>query len=192
MEIKKKSRVKEFFKKFGGYIAGIVLVLALTTTGLVLGLTGGHKVPDDVDVSTSDLKFGLPMTSPEILKDFSALELQENTTLNQWEAHLSIDMTSADGFVYSVLDGTVLDVAYNYMEGHIVKIQHEGGFVSIYSSLGKDLLVSKGDKVTTGQKIGVAGATASAEEADGDHLHFTLTKDDKKVDPNLYIELQNK
>ncbi len=193
MEIKKKNKFKEFFNKFGAYIGAGVLVLSLTITGLTIGLTAGPVNPDDgVDVSTTELKFSLPMTSPEVLKDFSASELQENTTLGHWEAHLSMDLASADGLVYSVLDGTVLDVSYNYMDGNMVTIQHADGFVSIYSSLGDEVLVAKGDSVSAGQKIGVVSASATSESEIGEHLHFTLTKNNKKIDPNNYIEFQNK
>ncbi len=196
MEIKKRSRAKEFFKRFGAVIGGGVLVLALTVTGLTLGLTSGNQsvIPpdDDQQVSTGELKFSLPMTNPEVIKDFSATELQENAALNQWEAHKSMDLTSSDGFVYSVLDGSVLDVGYNYMEGQYIIVQHKDGFVSTYASLGKDVLVQKGDKITAGQKLGVVSQTATNESDMDAHLHFTLKLNDKKVDPNNYIEFQNK
>ena len=195
MEIRKRRKVKEFFKRFGAYIGAGVLVLALTITGLTIGLTASHDVnlPDDgQDVSTDNLVFCLPMTSPEVIKDFSNTELQENAALGQWEAHLSMDLVSADGFVFSVLDGKVLDVGYNYMDGQYIKIQHKDGFVSTYASLNKDILVSIGDDVKAGQKLGLVADTAT-NEADMDaHLHFTLALNNKKVDPNNYIEFQSK
>ncbi len=196
MELKKRRKAKEFFKRFGVAIGGGVLVLALTVTGLTLGLINRNQtvIPpdDDQQVSTGELKFSLPMTNPEVIKDFSATELQENATLNQWEAHKSMDLTSSDGFVYSVLDGSVLDVGYNYMEGQYIVVQHKDGFVSTYASLGKDVLVQKGDKITAGQKLGVVSQTATNEGDMDAHLHFTLKLNDKKVDPNNYIEFQNK
>ena len=193
MEIKKKNKFKEFFDKFGAYVGVGVLVLALTIAGIAIGLTAGPVNPEEgVDVSTTELKFSLPMSSPEVIKDFSATELQENSTLGHWEAHLSMDLASADGLVYSILDGTVVDVSYNYMEGNKITIQHADGFVSVYSSLGDEVLVTAGEVVKTGQKIGVVSTSATSESDIGEHLHFTLTKNNKKVDPNNYIEFQNK
>lgn len=195
MEIRKKGKVKEFFKKFGFAIGGGVLILAMTITGLVVGLTNPvdpNKPGDEVDVSTGNLEFSLPMTSPNVIKDFSNTELQENLALNQWEAHLSMDLSSSDGFVYSVLAGNVLDVGYNYMDGQYIIVEHQDGFVSRYASLGNDVLVQKGDKVTAGQKLGVAAQTATNESDMDAHLHFTLSQNNKKVDPNNYIEFQNK
>lgn len=194
MELKKQIKVKEFFKRFGAVIFGGVLVLALTVTGLVVGLTSqGTDIPDDKqDVSTGNLVFSLPMTSPEIIKDFSSTDLQENATLNQWEAHLSMDLASSDGFVYSVLDGKVLEVGYSYDIGQYIKVTHQDGFVSTYANLSKDVLVEKGDSVVAGQKLGIASQTSSNESEMPSHLHFTLEQNDKKIDPNNFIEFQNK
>ena len=81
MEIKKKGKVKEFFKKFGLAIGCGVIVLALTVTGLVIGLTTNNSTTvlppdDDQQVSTGELKFSLPMTNPEVIKDFYAKDLK--------------------------------------------------------------------------------------------------------------------
>ena len=194
MEIKKKRKVRDFFKRFGVYIGAIVLVLALTITGLAIGLTSKQGIlPDDeVDVGTTPLAFSLPMTSPDVLKEFSNTELQENVTLGWWEAHYSMDLTSADGIVYSVLGGEVIDVGYTYAYGYTVTIKHDGGFVSTYASLDEQVLVSLHDKVTAGQRIGSVSTSASDEQDQDAHLHFTLYKDNKKVDPNNYIEFEKK
>ncbi len=194
MEIKKRVKVKDFFKRFGAVMFGGVLVLALTVTGLVVGLTSNNtEIPDDdQNVSTGNLVFSLPMTNPEILKDFSSTDLQENATLNQWEAHLSMDLTSNDGFVYSILEGKVLEVGYSYDIGQYIKVSHSDGFVSTYANLSKDVLVEKGDNVTAGQKLAVASQTSSNESDMPAHLHFTLEQNSQKVDPNNFIEFQNK
>lgn len=190
MEIKRKNRVGEFIKRFGVYIGAGVLVVALTITGLVIGLTGANL--QDVDVSTGGLVFNMPMTNATVIKDFSNTELQENTTLGHWEAHLSMDLQSEDGLVYSVLDGTVLDVGYSTEFGNTVTIQHKDGFVSTYASLDKNILVAKDEKVVAGQKIGAVDNTAPNETAQGAHLHFTLTQNNKKVNPNHYIDFEKK
>lgn len=191
MEIKKSNRVKEFFKRFGVYVAAGVLVLGIAMTFTITALVN-HNGEEGVDVGGKNIAFVLPMSNPTILKDYSSTELQENTTLNQWEAHLAIDFTSEDKLVYAVYDGTVADVSYDYLTGNTVTIKHKDGFVSYYSSLGKDVLVKKGDTVKTGQKIGSADETASGETDLGAHLHFMMTQNDSKVDPNNYLDLANK
>ena len=41
--------------------------------------------------------------------------------------------------------------------------------------------------VTAGQAIGAVGTTAAAEAAQGAHLHFSVTKDGKAVDPDAFL-----
>jgi murein DD-endopeptidase MepM/ murein hydrolase activator NlpD len=191
MNIQGKNKFVDFMKRFGVYVGVAMVILIVSLTFGIMALTGGGNEPD-VPVVTKPLEFSLPMQNASIIKDFSSTELQENKTLNQWEAHLSIDFSSEEGAVFSVLDGTVESVTKTYLQGNIITIKHAEGFISQYSSLGDELLVSAGDTVTAGQKIGVASTSASGETDLGTHLHFTLSKDGKKVDPNNYLDLQNK
>ncbi len=191
MEIQEKNKFVEFVKRFGFVIAAALVLLIVGLTFGIMALTNGGQTPS-VPVVNKPLEFSMPMQNASILKDFSSTELQENVTLNQWEAHLSIDFASENTAVYSVLDGTIESITSSYLHGNVVTIKHDEGFVSQYSSLGKDLLVKVGDKVNAGQKIGDADSTASGETDMGNHLHFTLSKDGVKVDPNNYLDLQNK
>lgn len=191
MNVQGKNKFVDFVRRFGLYLAAIGIILIVGITFGVIAIVSSNKVVD-VPVTTKPLEFSLPMQNASIIKDFSSTELQKNETLNQWEAHLSIDFSADDSAVYSVLDGTVDSVTKTYLHGNIVTIKHADGFVSQYSSLGDELLVKVGDKVSGGQKIGTAECTASGETDLGNHLHFTLSKDGKKVDPNNYLDLQNK
>lgn len=190
MNIQRKNKFVEFVKKFWVYIGAGAMVLIVALTFGIVALTNSNN--PSTPVVTQPLEFSLPMQNASIIKDFSSTELQENKTLNQWEAHLSIDFASENSAVYSVLAGTVESVNESYLHGNVVTIKHSDGFVSQYSSLGKELLVKAGDKVSAGQKIGDADNTASGETDLGSHLHFTLSKDGKKVDPNNFLDLQNK
>ena len=81
---------------------------------------------------------------------------------------------------------------FRSLDGYVVEISHENGFVSVYSSLSEKVEVKTGDKVSAGQKIGSASDLATNESKTGSHLHFTLLKDGQEVDPNNYIDMQNK
>ncbi len=186
MEISKKNKFVEFLKNYWIYLTVAVVILVVAITVGVLA--GGQSVP----TTTPNLEFSLPMNEATIVKDYSSTELQENQTLNQWEAHLSVDFASDNADVFSVLDGTVSDVSYDILNGYTVEITHAGGFVSQYASLAEEPEVAKGDQVLSGQKIGTAGNSASFESYLDNHLHFTLLLDDKAVDPNNYLDLQNK
>ncbi len=188
MEIKKESKFLRVFRRYGVLAFACVMCVAIA---LVIGLTATKK-GNDTPVSTEAVKFSAPMENAVVVKDFADDHLQLNESLNRWEIHLSIDMTSENGNVLSVADGTVLSVTSNSLEGCIVEISHSDGFVSVYSSLDETVDVKVGDKVDAGQKIGNASTSASNESKAGSHLHFTLLKNGEEVDPNNFIDLQNK
>ena len=184
MELSKQNKIKNFFKRYGVMIIAGVFVVAIA-------LTVGLTLPASQQVSTTRLDFTAPMLNAEITKDFSDTDLQYNENLNRWEIHLGIDFAGEKNAVFSVLDGTVLSVTNNSLEGYVVEIEHADGFTSVYSSLGENVLVKEGDTVEGGQQIGEASNTATSEFTDS-QLHFCLLKDGVEVDPNLYIDLQNK
>ena len=112
--------------------------------------------------------------------------------MKRWEAHLAIDLASENASVFSIYDGVVASVETNSLQGTVVTINHEDGFVSVYGSLADELMVNVGDAVVSGQEIGRASTSATNEIHSGAHLHFTLLKDGETVDPNNYLDLQNK
>lgn len=187
MEIKKESKFLRVFRRYGVLAFACVMCVAIA---LVVGLTttkGGDK-----PVSTEAIKFSVPMENAVVVKDFADDHLQLNESLKRWEIHLAIDMTSENESVFSVANGTVTSVTSNSLDGYVVEIAHSDGFVSVYSSLSENVDVKAGDKVTAGQKIGAASTSASNESKTGSHLHFVLLKNGQEVDPNNYIDLQNK
>jgi len=64
--------------------------------------------------------------------------------------------------------------------GLMVTIRHENGLRSLYMHL-DDILVSKGDEVRQGERVGTVGRTGIVSS--GAHLHFELRYDGKHVDP---------
>ena len=87
--------------------------------------------------------------------------------------------------VSSVYDGTVIDVSDAELLGKTVKIRHNGEVISVYQGLG-DVVVTKGDMVFQGQKIGTSG-TSKINESLGNHLHFEIYKNGEAIDPLLCI-----
>jgi murein DD-endopeptidase MepM/ murein hydrolase activator NlpD len=75
--------------------------------------------------------------------------------------------------------------------GTTVVIRHEDGYVTTYSSLSDNLLVSVGQDVELGQAIGYVGTTALVETALGDHVHFSVSCAGQPVDPEDFFELGN-
>jgi murein DD-endopeptidase MepM/ murein hydrolase activator NlpD len=73
--------------------------------------------------------------------------------------------------------------------GTTVVIRHDGGYVTMYSSLAETVTVKAGDRVVMGQTIGQVGNTALLENAIGDHVHFSVTWNDKSMDPAEFLKL---
>lgn len=175
-------------------LIGILVIACAVTIALVSAnnSNGRADVGDDgVDVSTTT--YVVPMQNATIAKDYSGTELQYNDTLKQWEIHKAIDFIATDNLnVYAVADGTVSNVYTNYLEGTVVAISHSDGIVSIYKSLASDVSVAVGDTVSAGQFIGQVGDSMAQESNTGAHLHFEMTVNGVKVDPNDYLSLGDK
>lgn len=180
--------------------ASVVALLIVLASVTVIMLSRGEKVENNSNMNIGDNSnivvsaptYVVPMKNATIIKDFSAKELQYNESLKQWEIHKAIDFQAGENAnVFAFTDGTVSNVYSNYLEGTVVEISHENGLVSVYKSL-TSANVKVGDKVSAGQTIGVAGNTMAQEQSQGNHLHFELVKNGKKINPNEYLDLSGK
>ncbi len=188
-----KKEQKNFLKKNGYYfiLAGIVLVLAL-----VIGLTsmaGNNTSKPTEEVNGGKITFVCPVANASIAKGFSATELQYNAALNEWAIHKAIDFVASSGAnVMASYDGTVESVSTNILDGTCVVINHGGNLKTVYKSLAENVKVKVGDKVTTGQVIGYVSNSATSENTDSSRLHYEVWKDDAKVDPAGYLDIDSK
>lgn len=175
-------------------LIGILVIACAVTIALVSTNNSNSKAEigeDGIDVSTAS--FVVPMQNASIVKDYSGSELQYNDTLRQWEIHKAIDFLASDDLnVYAVADGTVSNVYTNYLEGTVIEISHSDGIVSVYKSLNSEVSVAVGDSVSAGQIIGQVADSMAQESNTGAHLHFEMTVNGVKVDPNDYLSLGDK
>ena len=115
--------------------------------------------------------------------------LSYNATTRDWRVHNGIDIAAEAGTaVCAAAEGTVYTTYEDDSMGTTVVIHHEGGYVTVYSSLGAELSVSAGDRVTMGQTIGYVGNSALLECAIGDHVHFSVSCNDKAMDPMDFLK----
>ena len=90
--------------------------------------------------------------------------------------------------VCAAADGEVCTVYEDETMGMTVVIRHAGGYVTKYASLAEEVSVAPGDKVQLGQAIGTVGTSALLENAVGEHVHFSVTCNDKAVDPAEFLK----
>ena len=94
--------------------------------------------------------------------------------------HGGLDMAVATGTpIYAALDGTVTAVGYNATYGNYVIITHHSGYKTLYGHM-KSTACRKGNFVYTNTIIGYVGSTGMST---GPHLHFTVYKNGKTINP---------
>lgn len=86
--------------------------------------------------------------------------------------------------VYAAADGEVVSVVHSTKGlGNMVQIAHRGGFKTNYAHLA-DIVVSKGQKIPKGRKIGSVGMSGNTFAP---HLHYEVMRDSVYLDPIGYI-----
>jgi murein DD-endopeptidase MepM/ murein hydrolase activator NlpD len=100
--------------------------------------------------------------------------------------HGGIDMACAQGTaVYAGMNGVVTTVSYNETYGNYVIITHHSGYKSLYAHL-----KSVSEKTKAGRVVGtesVIGYVGSTGLSTGPHLHFSIYKYGRGVNPaNLW------
>lgn len=98
--------------------------------------------------------------------------------------HSGLDMaTSAGTPIYAALDGRVTSTGYNATYGNYVIIQHHSGYKTLYGHMSA-ITCKKGNYVYINTVIGKVGSTGLST---GPHLHFTVYKNGKTVNPSLLL-----
>ena len=98
--------------------------------------------------------------------------------------HGGLDMAVAQGTpIYAALDGTVTAAGYNATYGNYVIITHHSGYKTLYGHMSA-ITCKKGNFVYTNTMIGKVGSTGMST---GPHLHFTVYKNGKTVNPSLLL-----
>ena len=150
---------------------------------------------DEEDISDpkdiSEVSITADMAIPVIGKltlPFADNYLVYHKTLDQWSTHKGIDIQASEGApVKAALDGEVVEVINDTIMGISIAIKHNNGLLTIYSNLSTDAMVEVGEQVKKGQVISGVGKTASVKTLEGPLLHFRVLRDDKFVDPELYL-----
>jgi len=98
--------------------------------------------------------------------------------------HNGLDFAGRDGSdVIAVASGVVTFAGERSGYGKLVEISHADGLVTRYAHH-KALVVSVGEVVKKGEKVGIMGSTGRST---GPHVHFEVVKNGRTVDPAKYV-----
>ena len=101
-------------------------------------------------------------------------------------SHTGIDLAITQGTpIKAAMSGKIAVVGYTNVYGNYVIIDHENGYQTLYAHMQKPAPVKKGQRVAQGTKIGLVGNTGYST---GPHLHFTVYKNGKLIDPETVLK----
>ena len=99
--------------------------------------------------------------------------------------HTGTDMACPTGApILAAMSGKVTTTGINRVYGNYVIIDHGNGYQTLYAHMSK-IIASKGQWVSQGTRIGLVGSTGYST---GPHLHFTVYKKGKLVDPMTVLK----
>lgn len=94
--------------------------------------------------------------------------------------HTGIDLAAPTGTpIRATLDGRVAEAGYSRVYGYYVIISHGGHYQSLYGHMSK-IYVYRGQYILQGGTIGTVGSTGRST---GPHVHFSIYKYGKLVNP---------
>ncbi len=99
--------------------------------------------------------------------------------------HTGTDFAVAKGTpVRAAMSGTVSTSGYSSIYGYYVIVNHGNGYQTLYAHFMEPAPVKKGQNVSQSSIIGYVGSTGYST---GNHLHFSVYKNGKLVNPNTVI-----
>lgn len=105
------------------------------------------------------------------------------------EHHNGLDLSAKAGTpIYAMLPGEVAHIGYDSRSGNYIKLRH-GNFTVSYCHLIRKPDIPIGSKVFPGQPVAHVGSTGRST---GPHLHITLKRNGRVIDPVILLNYINK
>ncbi|HEX3078331.1 MAG TPA: M23 family metallopeptidase, partial [Lachnospiraceae bacterium] len=144
--------------------------------------TSDNSSDSDNDNTSSSTSFTWPCPSSHTIT--SSFGYRNSPTAGASSYHQGIDIGAPSGTsIVAAGTGTVVTASYSGAAGNFIMISHGNGVFTVYMHCSQ-LLVSVGDSVSKGQKIGLVGSTGIST---GPHLHFGVSVNGSYVNPLNYV-----
>jgi len=132
------------------------------------------------ETMADDLRFDLPALG----RLSSSFGLRRFFNKQPRQPHSGLDIAAPEGTpVLAPAAGTIIDIGHYFFNGNTIFIDHGQGLVSMYNHLSR-ISIQKGQRVARGQQIGAIGKTGRVT---GAHLHWSVSLNDARVDPMLFL-----
>jgi len=143
----------------------------------------GEKLDPTTRAFFLDVKMRTPLDHYWLSSDYGYRPSPFN---GEKQFHRGIDMAAPEGTpVFACKEGRVISIVrMDPTFGNYIVIKHPSGLSSIYAHLSKIKVSKNGEKVATGQEIGLVGKTGRVT---GPHLHFEIRQNGQATNPNAYI-----
>jgi len=130
-------------------------------------------------------KLGLPL-APGSFRYTSGFGMRKDPFTGRSAGHNGLDMAAPKGTpIYAAEAGVVVYAGYYSGFGNTVMIKHNEQITTLYAHIREGgIKVKVGQKVSRGTKIAEVGSTGRST---GNHLHFTVYRNDVAVDPAPYL-----
>ena len=98
--------------------------------------------------------------------------------------HSGLDIAASQGTpIVAPAPAVVMDAGDYFFNGRNLILDHGRGLITMYSHM-EDIDVAIGDRVDTGDRLGTVG---SSGRVTGPHLHWTVSLNNARVDPLLFL-----
>ena len=145
-----------------------------------------EKTLDDEAARQAARPKGVPLT--ESIQISSKFGLRKNPFGGGYELHEGVDFAGPYGTpIYATAPGIVKKAEASGGYGNHVVIDHGYGYETLYAHL-SEIEVSPKTAVQEGDLIGYLG---SSGRSSGPHLHYSVHRRGKAVDPKSYLGLSN-
>jgi len=127
-----------------------------------------------------DIEFDIPVKGP-ISSPFGLKRFLNDQARSP---HSGLDIAADEGTpIVAPASGTVTATGDYFFNGNTVLVDHGQGLISMYCHMSQ-IDVAVGDKVERGEVLGEVGMTGRVT---GPHLHWAVSLNNVRVDPNLFL-----